>query len=147
MSYDLHGVFSNSLRVKQTRDKNKMKKLCLILFGFITSFTITAGEYLVATPAEYQRVAEELAPGDTVILKNGVWTDFEIVFSAKGTKNAPVSLTAEEKGKVILSGQSDLKLAGEYLHVSGLVFKNGFAPGSAVIEFRDGKKLASHSRV
>ena len=124
-----------------------MKKLCLLFFGFITSFTITAGEYLVATPAEYQRVAEELAPGDTVILKNGVWTDFEIVFSAKGTKNAPVSLTAEEKGKVILSGQSDLKLAGEYLHVSGLVFKNGFAPGSAVIEFRDGKELASYSRV
>jgi poly(beta-D-mannuronate) lyase len=41
-----------------------------------------------------------------------------------------------------------LRLAGEHLVVSGLVFKNGYTPSSAVIEFRQNKEnLAFNSRV
>ena len=60
----------------------------------------------------------------------------------------PITLKAETKGQVVLTGQSNLRLAGEYLIVEGLVFKNGFTPTSAVIEFRSSKsKLANNSTV
>ncbi|ESQ78350.1 polysaccharide lyase 6 family protein [Asticcacaulis sp. YBE204] len=101
----------------------------------------------VATPAEYAAVAKELRAGDTVILKNGVWRDFDIDFTGQGTEAAPITLRAETPGKVILSGQSALRLGGDYLLVSGLVFRDGYSPRDEVIAFRSGKRLATHSRV
>ncbi|WP_082859143.1 chondroitinase-B domain-containing protein [Microbulbifer sp. Q7] len=108
----------------------------------------SAEEYLVHNQKEYARVVKSLEAGDTVMLANGVWKDFEILFTGKGKKGKPITLTAEEKGKVVLSGQSNLRLAGEHLVVSGLVFKNGYTPSSEVIAFRRNKDhLANHSRV
>ena len=109
---------------------------------------MSAEEYRVSDQAEYLAIADKLEAGDTVILTNGVWTDFEILLQGQGTKDNPITLTAETKGQVILSGQSNLRLAGEYLVVSGLVFKDGYTPTSAVIEFRqNAQELANHSRV
>lgn len=119
-----------------------------ILLMVHMSSNLAAKEYLVDTPQAYQDIADQLKPGDIVKLKNGVWQDFEILLQAKGTEKSVITLTAETKGKVILSGKSNLRLAGEYLEVSGLVFKNGYTPSSAVIEFRRNKdELAYHSRV
>jgi poly(beta-D-mannuronate) lyase len=57
-------------------------------------------------------------------------------------------MTAETPGKVVLSGQSSLRLAGDYLEVSDLVFRDGYTPRGEVISFRrDSNNLASHSRV
>jgi poly(beta-D-mannuronate) lyase len=118
--------------------------VAIFLFGQ-NSF---AKEYLVKTPSEYKKVSSDLQAGDEVVLANGVWTDFEILFKAKGTEEAPVTLRAETPGKVILSGLSNLRLAGEYLLVSGLVFKDGYTPTGEVISFRGNKDdIAYHSRV
>ncbi|XOV78831.1 MAG: chondroitinase-B domain-containing protein [Aestuariibacter sp.] len=109
---------------------------------------LTAKEFFVESQEAYNDIAKNLAAGDTIVLKNGTWTDFEILLSGQGSKDAPITLTAETKGQVILSGQSNLRLAGRYLVVSGLVFKNGYTPSSAVIEFRRNKnELAFYSRV
>ncbi|MEG3765517.1 polysaccharide lyase 6 family protein [Alteromonas sp. 14N.309.X.WAT.G.H12] len=112
-----------------------------------TDTNTNANTYIVENQQDYQDIANNLVAGDTVILKNGTWTDFEIVLQGHGSKDAPITLKAETKGKVILSGESSLKLAGDYLVASGLVFKNGHTPSSAVIEFRHKKALAYHSRV
>lgn len=102
----------------------------------------------VETQEEYWNVVASLAPGDTVELANGNWQDFEIVFEGSGTAALPITLRAQEKGKVVLSGQSNLRLAGEHLVVSGLVFQNGYTPSEGVISFRKDKdNLANHSRV
>lgn len=123
-----------------------------IVFTYVAialfSHNAFAKEYLVKTQDEYKKVSSDLNAGDEVVLGNGVWSNFEILFKAKGTKNAPVTLRAETPGKVILSGLSNLRLAGEYLVVSGLVFKDGYTPTEAVISFRqDDDNLAFHSRV
>ena len=119
-----------------------------LLVSLCLSCNLTAEEYFVENKQAYQNIAQRLQPGDTVTLKNGVWENFEILLSGQGTESAPITLTAETKGKVILSGQSNLRLAGQYLVVSGLVFKNGYTPTSAVIEFRRNKnELAFNSRV
>ena len=107
-----------------------------------------AKDWLVESPKAYEQAVSKLQPGDKVVLADGTWNDFEILFQGKGTKDKPISLVAQTKGKVILAGQSNLRLAGEYLVVSGLVFKDGYTPSNEVIAFRRNKEnLAYHSRV
>jgi hypothetical protein len=87
-------------------------------------------------------------PGDSVVLANGVWRDFEMVFTGEGTAARPITLRAQTAGKVVISGKSNLRIAGRHLVVSGLTFKDGFSPSSEVIAFRqDSKALAFDSRV
>lgn len=106
------------------------------------------GRILVSTQAEYQEALNQAEAGDTIVLANGEWEDFEILFVGDGEADRPITLSAETKGQVILSGQSNLRLAGQNLVVEGLVFKNGYTPTSAVIEFRkDSKTLAYNSIV
>ncbi len=122
-------------------------KLSLVLIGCIST-QLAAKDYFVDDKQAFSDISSNLVAGDKVILKNGTWSDFEILLEGQGTQNSPILLTAETNGKVILSGQSNLRLAGKYLEVSGLVFKNGYTPSSAVIEFRKNKsKLAYNSRV
>lgn len=107
-----------------------------------------AGEYLVKDQAAYQDVLSTIKPGETIKLANGTWDDFEILFVGKGEADKPIRLMAETPGEVFLTGQSNLRLGGEYLEVSGLVFKDGYTPTSEVIAFRQNKQvLANNSRV
>lgn len=102
---------------------------------------------VVATPAEYAAAAADLRAGDTVVLKNGEWRDFDLTVEGQGTASAPITVRAETPGRVILSGRSALRLGGDYLIVSGLVFREGASPRDEVIAFRSGKRVANHSRV
>lgn len=102
----------------------------------------------VATIEEFNEAVADLQPGDKVVLANGTWTDVELVLKGEGTADNPIELTAEEAGKVIITGQSNLSFSGSHIVVSGLVFKDGFTPTSEVISFRTSKDdLANHSRV
>jgi poly(beta-D-mannuronate) lyase len=118
------------------------------LFLLAGSFEVNAKDYLVGSQNKYIEVEKKVKPGDTIILKNGVWNDFEILFRGKGTADQPITLRAQDAGKVIISGQSNLRIAGEHLLVSGLVFKDGYTPTQSVISFRRAKgDYAYHSRM
>ncbi|WP_313217226.1 polysaccharide lyase 6 family protein [Stenotrophomonas sp.] len=107
-----------------------------------------AADHLVHDAAGYAQVAGRLQPGDTVILANGVWRDIDLLLRGTGKIGQPIRLTAQTPGQVILSGQSQLRLAGAYLEVSNLVFRDGWAPGGEVVSFRaSSKEWANHSRV
>ncbi|WP_447763264.1 chondroitinase-B domain-containing protein [Sphingopyxis panaciterrae] len=107
-----------------------------------------ARDMLVTDQAQYRAAAKKAQPGDSIILANGEWRDFQIVFSGTGTTDKPIILTAQTKGKVALTGQSNLRLGGRHLVVSGLVFTRGSSPTDQVISFRrDSKTLAQDSRV
>ncbi|MFK8053841.1 MAG: polysaccharide lyase 6 family protein [Woeseiaceae bacterium] len=111
------------------------------------STTSTDGR-LVRNIDEFNAAAKTLSPGDKLVLANGVWSDVELALRATGTADAPIMLVAQTAGDVIISGESNLSISGEYIVVSGLVFKDGFTPTSEVISFRTSKnELASHSRV
>lgn len=97
---------------------------------------------------EYTKATADLQPGDNVILANGEWRDFEMVFAGRGTPGNPISLTAETPGEVVITGQSNLRISGSNIVVSGLVFRNGYSPTGEVISFRSSKAgLATDSRV
>lgn len=107
-----------------------------------------ATAYLVHTPAEYATAAAALRPGDVVTLADGEWADFQVLFKGEGTAAAPITLTAQTPGQVVLTGQSNLRLAGRHLTVSNLVFRDGWSPTDSVVSFRESSKArATDSRV
>ena len=120
----------------------------LLILSSLLSVNAHSATTRVSTQTEYQAATKNLQPGDTIVLANGEWENFEILFSGVGLKDKPITLTAEEKGKVFITGVSNLRIAGEYLVVSGLVFKDGYTPTSEVVSFRRNKEnLANHSRI
>jgi len=103
-------------------------------FCFVV-LTATAADWPVTNAAAIAAAAQQAAPGDTITLADGVWTDQRIVFRGQGSAHRPITLRAQTPGRVILNGTSQLRLAGEHLVVEGLWFQN---PTGAedVIEFR-----------
>ncbi|WNJ20477.1 polysaccharide lyase 6 family protein [Pontibacter sp. G13] len=130
-----------------------LRHLCIAILGTIYFLLGSANvhaqsEVLVKTVEEFHEAAKAAQPGTTILLANGVWEHAELVFQAQGTPDAHIYLRAETPGKVFLEGESNLRIAGEYLEVSGLVFRNGHTPTEDVISFRrNSKNLANHCRV
>ena len=109
---------------------------------------LPANAQLVHTKEQFEKAAKAVRPGDTIILANGVWRDFEIVLTGQGTTTKPITLMAQTPGGVIISGQSNLRIGGRHIIVSGLVFKDGHSPTGEVISCRRNKAdLASDSRI
>lgn len=116
--------------------------------GLSGASSASAENYLVKNQSAFKEATKRLEPGDKIVLANGVWRDFEIVFEAYGNEDNPISLIAETPGEVIISGQSNLRIGGEHLIVHGLTFKDGYSPTKEVISFRrDSKTLANNSRL
>ncbi|QUL38146.1 polysaccharide lyase 6 family protein [Erythrobacter sp. JK5] len=107
-----------------------------------------AEHYFVRTQGEYAAALQGVEAGDVIILANGEWRDFELVITGKGEPGKPITVISEDAGKVILTGQSSLRIGGEYVLVTGLVFKDGYSPRGEVISFRRTKDdQARNSRV
>nr|WKN34553.1 polysaccharide lyase 6 family protein [Tunicatimonas sp. TK19036] len=125
-----------------------IKLLVCILFSQFIFSCDSAGPNLVSNEAELEKALANAKPGSVITLASGVWKDIEIEFTGEGNKDSVITLTAEEAGNVFIEGQSNLSLSGNYLMVSGLVFRNGYSPTSSVIAFRTSEdKLANNSRV
>src|SRR5204863_8943371 len=76
------------------------------------------------------------------------WKNVTIALNCTGTKEKPVIFKAQTPGKVILSGNSMLKLGGDFIVVDGLYFLNGYAGDNAVVDFSVNKnELANSCRV
>lgn len=113
-----------------------------------TATPAAARDTLVHNQQEYAVAVKALAPGDRIILANGEWRDFAVRFAGAGKSDKPIALTAETPGKVILTGGSSLRMAGNWLVVSNLVFRDGHGIGEELIAFRDGtKRWAENSRL
>ena len=120
----------------------------LAIVSAFAVFGIACADTRVETQPEYFDAVKSLEPGDTIVLANGEWRDFEILFEGQGTADRPITLIAETAGEVVITGRSNLRLAGEHLVVSGLVFRDGHTPTNTVIAFRRTKgHYANHSRV
>lgn len=123
-----------------------MKKLFLVanllLLLISCKETSVSNDVLVSTNEELKEALKKVAPGDQIVLKDGVWKDVQIKFRGNGTKENPITLKAETTGKVSIEGVSYLKFGGQYLVVEGLHFKNGYSPSNAVIDFRISAKDA-----
>jgi len=124
------------------------QNIILFLSFVILSCNSSNQSGLVRNIDEFNRAVSQATPGTTITMANGVWTNVELVLIGNGEEGKPIKLQAETPGEVIISGQSNLSFSGEFIEISGLVFKDGYTPTSAVISFRTGvDELANNSRV
>jgi len=125
-----------------------MKRLLLLKYLFFSVLLSNATTITVKNIDELNAANKKALPGDTVILQNGEWRNVTIKLSCNGTEKDPIVFRSQTAGKVIITGNSKLKLGGNYIVVNGLFFKNGYAGDDAVISFRiDNKQLANNCRV
>ena len=131
-----------------------MQKLCLYILMLLTATWMIScqdqSDYasLVHNLEEFDEAVKSAAPGDVITMANGTWENVELRLKGNGNEGNPIMLQAQTPGQVIISGQSNLAFSGEYLEISGLVFKNGYTPTSEVISFKTSKgDLANNSRV
>ncbi|PKP92205.1 MAG: poly(beta-D-mannuronate) lyase [Alphaproteobacteria bacterium HGW-Alphaproteobacteria-16] len=126
-----------------------MRAGCIAALGLLSlPGSAWAADHLVRDQAAYAAAVKKAAPGDRIILADGEWRDFQIVFTGNGRAGKPVTLTAQTPGRVILSGQSNLRIGGEHLVVSNLVFRDGYSPTREVVSLRrDSRTLARHARL
>ncbi|MCB8999313.1 MAG: discoidin domain-containing protein [Bacteroidales bacterium] len=101
-----------------------MKKL-IILFFALSFFanSINAKEIIVSQISSLASTINNAVPGDTIIVKDGVYSGNGMTLTAKGSANAPILIKAETSLNVELTGSSYFDLrACEYLTFSGFVF-------------------------
>lgn len=107
-----------------------------------------AKDHLLKSVDDIKPVLQALEPGDSIILKNGVWKDAELKFeSVTGEADYPVTIRAETPGQVVFTGTSHFRLSGKHVVVSGFVFRN---PNSVsdVFDLRShSQRHAHHCRV
>ena len=123
-----------------------------IMFGaaifLMASGDAFAKNYLVKNVAAFDKAVSRLKPGDRLVLANKTWRNAKLVFKATGTQEKPITLMAQNAGQVILSGQSNLRISGDHLIISGLTFKDGYSPTKEVISFRtNSNTLANNTRL
>lgn len=117
-----------------------MRLLALVT---LLPLAVLAKEIPVAVPSEFDAAVDSAKPGDVILLPEGEWKDAKLLFKAKGTPEAPITLKAATPGKTILSGVTQLRIGGEHLIVSGLWFKNPDPAAGDTIEFRESSKNVS----
>jgi|GEM_PF-6936319 len=100
-----------------------MKTTSWVLVILIATASIAKAETYRINASEIYRLTN-LLPGDSVIIASGVYYDTKISFIASGTYSKPITLSAEEAGKVIFTGESYLHLKGRNLVVENLWFKD-----------------------
>ncbi len=113
-----------------------MRSLVIVALLVVAHPALAERRILVRNPAQYEQALSAVAPGDTIVLANGVWRDARLEFRGKGRAGKPITLTAQTPGRVVFSGQSNLRLAGSHLVVSNLVFRDGYSPTGEVVSFR-----------
>jgi poly(beta-D-mannuronate) lyase len=96
-----------------------------LLFTIALLLTSTLGfSQVVTTPAQLTNAINSATPGTTIILADGTWNDVFIDIDKNGTAAAPITITAQNSGAVLMTGNSRVYMEGSYITVSGLVFQN-----------------------
>jgi poly(beta-D-mannuronate) lyase len=122
--------------------------IAFLLIGILLPFKGWSKSSRVTNVSQFDNAAKKAQPGDTILMATGVWENALLVFKANGTADQPIVLMAEKMGQVSIEGKSRLRIAGKYLVVAGLYFRNGQTPGGGVIEFREnGENLAFYCRI
>ena len=113
-----------------------MKSIFFSFFIFFSIVIFSQETKTVVNIDEYKLAIKNAEPGAKIILKNGVWKDVKLEAFGFGTKENPIVIKAENAGKVILTGNSTLKIYGEYIIVEGLWFKDGNPTSKSIVSFR-----------
>lgn len=98
-------------------NKLRVTLACLFVSGFTYA-------QLVTNATELNSAIAVAAPGTTILLADGTWNNTYIEIDKNGTSTAPIHVTAQNPGAVLMTGNSRVYMSGSYVTVSGLVFQD-----------------------
>ena len=125
-----------------------MKNLIIALLCLSFQLSAESKTIVVATVSGLKTAVAAASPGDSILLNDGTWNNAVLEIKGWGSAKHPIVIAPEHLGAVTFSGQSCLKIGGEYLVFSGFHFRNGYTPMQGVISFRiNNDQLANHCRV
>jgi poly(beta-D-mannuronate) lyase len=105
-----------------------MKFFLVLLMSFILwNGTLFAKNIIVKNETELIAANANAAPGDFIILKNGIWENISIKLTCNGLMGKPIYVKAETAGGVIIKGKSNLQIGGNWIVVEGLNFREGYS--------------------
>ncbi len=105
---------------------------------------VVAEEYFLTPETDMKPLLKQVQAGDVFILGNGRWQDVRLKFELlPGTVDAPIHIRAETPGQVVFSGASQFRFSGEYVIVSGLVFRD-IRDVSDVVQLRTHSERHAH---
>ncbi len=121
----------------------------IILVGFVISmlFNSCSNSNSITSAADLQKAINAAQAGDTLWLTNVEMKDVKLNIENSGTQDKPIVIAATEAGKTIFSGNSTIAFGGEYVEISGILFKDGTSEKEPVISFKLNNKVAQHCRV
>lgn len=126
------------------------KKYVLLVIVVFNSYLMNSQETstIVNNITEFNKAIKNVQEGATIILKNGEWKNVTFNVRGKGTQEKPIVVKAATSGKVIVTGDSKMTIAGEYITVVGLWFKNGNPTSKSIISFRkNSSEIANNCRL
>ena len=98
---------------------------------------INCSTVVTSLPELEAAVSSNMQPGTTVCLADGSYSDdLDLVFGGFGSLSNPIVITAENPGAAIISGNSSVRMAGEFVVLQGLVFLEGESEHSDLIQTR-----------
>jgi len=89
---------------------------------------------VVTNTMELNTAINTASPGTTIILADGTWNNVFIDIDKNGTSSEPITITAQNAGAVLMTGNSRVYMEGSYLTLSGLVFQD---PANLVLDGGD----------
>lgn len=81
--------------------------------------------YLVHSVEAWSEALSKVRRGDTLVVADGVYADFEMSLRSSGKSDQPIIIRAQNLGKVIISGDSSIRIYGDHIQFSGFYFKDG----------------------
>lgn len=100
---------------------------------------LLARDYRVANEGELNSALRAAGAGDRVLLREGEWKDLYLSIRKGGTVMQPLVVMAEVPGKTVFTGQSYVRISGDNIVFANVVFRDGYAPGSTLINVRGSK--------
>ena len=99
------------------KDRNTLASLSSTLMLVVSCLTACGEDFRVNNANEFHQRIKAAVKGDKIVLANGQWSDVELVADATGSPDALITVEAEQPGKVIITGNSRLRIAGRHLVV------------------------------
>ena len=116
--------------------KTTLSCTLILLVSICATISSLAREISVNDADELKQALKSVQPGDVVVLRDGEWNNAKLTVEAEGRADQPITLRPQTPGGAVFTGQSSLRIGGEHLVISGLLFKDGSLAKGHVISFR-----------
>ena len=109
--------------------------------------SITCDTVFSSASALEEALEDTLPAGTNLCLANDNYSGLELNITGAGTEDAPVTIAAENPGMAIITGDSSVRMSGEYVVLQGFVFRDGTTDGDFLQTRGSGNVHCNNCRV